>query len=104
MKTPELVRVCAVDDVPAGESRPYTVEGYDLAIFNTGDEIYAIENRCPHMGAELSDGEVVKNSVCCADHGWLIDLETGEVENRDGISVATFPVVVENGEILVQLV
>jgi NAD(P)H-dependent nitrite reductase small subunit len=103
MKTPELVRVCPLEEIPAGESRGFTVEGYDVAIFNTGDEVYAIENRCPHMGAELSEGEVVGDAVCCHDHGWMIDLATGEVADRDGISVATFPVTVENGEIYLQL-
>ncbi len=103
MKTPELIRVCPISEVPAGEARPFTVEGYDIAVFNTGDEVYAIENRCPHMGAELSDGELVQNAVCCGDHGWIINLETGEVQNREGIQVATFPAVVENGEVFIQL-
>jgi nitrite reductase/ring-hydroxylating ferredoxin subunit len=103
MKTPELVHVCLVKEIPGGEARPFHVEGYDIAIFNTGDDVYAIENRCPHMGAELSDGELVSNSVCCGDHGWIIDLQTGEVKNREGIQVATFPIVVENGEVFIQL-
>jgi len=103
MKTPELVRVCSLEEVPAGEARGFSVEGYEIAIFNTGDEVYAIENRCPHMGAELSEGELVDNAVCCHNHGWVIDLATGEVENREGIVVPTFPIVVEDGEVYIQI-
>lgn len=103
MKESELVQVCPLEDVPAGEARAYHVEGYDLAVFNTGDEIFVIENRCPHMGAELADGELVDRRVCCSEHGWVIDLDSGEVLDRDGVMVATFPVKVEGGAIWVQL-
>jgi nitrite reductase/ring-hydroxylating ferredoxin subunit len=103
MKTPELIRVCSLEEIPAGEARAFTVEGYEVAIFNTGSEVYAIENRCPHMGAELSEGELVNDAVCCHNHGWMIDLATGEVQDREGYSAATFPVSVENGEVYVQI-
>ncbi len=103
MRTPELIRVCTLAEVPAGEARAFTVEGYDIAIFNTGDEVYAIENRCPHMGAELAEGEIVAGAVCCHSHGWVIDMQTGEVRDREDAQAATFPVSVENGEIYIQL-
>ena len=99
----DYVRVCPLEDVPAGEARGFSLEGYDIAVFNTGEEIYAIENRCPHMGAELSEGEIVDRSVCCHDHGWVINLETGEVEDRDAHGVATFPVQVRDDAIWVLL-
>jgi nitrite reductase/ring-hydroxylating ferredoxin subunit len=103
MKAPQLVRVCSVEEIPPGEARAFTVEGFEIAIFNTGDEIYAIENRCPHMGAELSEGEIVDGSVCCHNHGWIIDLETGEVADREGIVVPTFPVTLKDGQIYIQI-
>ena len=99
----DYVRVCPLEDVPAGEARGFSLEGYDIAVFNTGEEIYAIENRCPHMGAELSEGEIVDRTVCCHDHGWTINLETGEVEDRDADGVATFPVQVRDDAIWVLL-
>jgi len=60
-------------------------------VFNTGEEFFALENRCPHMGAPLSEGEIVDNCVCCHDHGWIIDLDTGEVVDREGEMAATSP-------------
>lgn len=103
MKHGEFIRVCALDEVPAGEARAFNVEGYDIAIFNTGDELYAIENRCPHMGAELAEGEMIDRTVCCHEHGWVIDLETGEVVDQEDSGVATFPVQLRDGAIWVQL-
>ena len=103
MKETDFVRVCPLEEVPAGEARAYTVEGYDLAVFNIGSEILIIENRCPHMGAELADGELVDRAVCCGEHGWAIDLDTGETVDRDADSVATFPAKVVDGAIWVQV-
>lgn len=103
MKQPDLVRVCALADVPAGESRAFNVEGFDIAVFNLGDEVFAIENRCPHQGAQLSEGDLVDHGVCCHEHGWIIDLDTGMVMNRDNESVATFPVSIKDNDIWVQL-
>jgi nitrite reductase/ring-hydroxylating ferredoxin subunit len=103
MRSAELVRICSVEEIPSGEVRAFTVEGYDIAVFNTGDEFFALENRCPHMGAPLSEGEIVDNCVCCHDHGWIIDLDTGEVVDREGEMAATFPLIIRDGEIYVQL-
>ncbi len=103
MKETDYVRVCPLSEVPAGEGRGYQVEGYDLAVFNVGSEILVIENRCPHMGAELGDGELVDRQVCCGEHGWAIDLDTGAAIGRSADLIATFPAKVVEGEIWVQL-
>lgn len=103
MKDSDFVRVCPLGDVPAGEARAYTIEGYDIAVFNMGDEVLAIESRCPHMGANLADGEIVDRGVCCSDHGWTVNLDNGEVVGREHICVATFPAKVEDEMIWVQL-
>jgi nitrite reductase/ring-hydroxylating ferredoxin subunit len=103
MKQPDLIRVCSLAEIPEGEARAFDVEGYDIAIFNSGDGVYALENRCPHMGAPLADGEMINGAVCCHDHGWMIDLDTGEVIDRGEEAVATFPVTVEDGEVFIQL-
>jgi nitrite reductase/ring-hydroxylating ferredoxin subunit len=103
MNNLELDRVCPLVDVPAGEMRPFTVEGYSLVIINTGTDVYAMENRCPHQGAPLSEGEIVDDCVCCHEHGWLVDLDTGMVLNRDGEMAATFPVTIKDGDVYVQL-
>ena len=103
MRELEFIHLCAEEDIPAGESRAFSVEGYDIAVFNTGEGFFALENRCPHMGAPLSEGEIVDSSVCCHDHGWIIDLDTGEVVDREGEAVATFPLTLRDGQIYVQL-
>ena len=46
-----------------------------MALFNIGGEIYAIEARCPHASALLSDEGALEGSVLtCARHGSRFDL------------------------------
>jgi len=99
----ELVYVCELRDIPAGEARAFEVEGYSLALFNTGDEVFALDNACPHMGAPLSEGEMTDTNVCCHEHGWVIDLVTGEVLERDWARVPIYPAEVRDGKVYVNL-
>jgi nitrite reductase (NADH) small subunit len=95
------VEVCAEDDVPCLEGRRVVINGFFVAVFNTEEGFFAIGDVCPHMGGPLSDGDVAATTVSCPLHARKIEMKTGEVKNDDLSRVLTFPVKVEEGEILV---
>jgi nitrite reductase (NADH) small subunit len=112
--TRRAIRVTAVGNIPPKEGRPVSIGGRDLAIFNlgpsaglgTGDVFRAIDNRCPHSGGPLCDGIVTGSSVVCPLHAWKINLETGAVERPSqgaGLQVATYPVSVVDGVVVIEL-
>jgi nitrite reductase/ring-hydroxylating ferredoxin subunit len=45
---------------------------------------YAIEDACNHAGASLSDGERRGDRVECPMHGYLFDLDSGELVSPRG--------------------
>lgn len=72
-----------------------------VAVFRTGDdEVYALEDSCPHKNGPLSDGIVHGSKVTCPLHNWVFDLATGEAQGADEGRVTTYPVRVESGRIL----
>ncbi len=72
-----------------------------VAVFRTGeDEVYALENSCPHKGGPLSEGIVHGSKVTCPLHNWVFDMATGQAQGADDGRVATYPVRVEAGRIL----
>lgn len=75
-----------------------------VAVFRAEDgRLHAIEDRCPHRGAALSNGLVYDNDkVACGDHGWSIRLADGGVEPPECGQVRTFPVKVEDGVVFVR--
>ncbi len=99
-----MVKVAQVSDVPVGTGKVVQAGGKKLALFNLGGTFYALDNRCTHMGGPLGEGAVEANRVTCPWHGSIFNITTGEVVGPPARRpVATFPIRVERGEILVDL-
>ena len=99
------IDIAALDDVPQLGARPVKTAHGCVAVFRTGtDDIYALDNACPHKSGPLADGIVHGASVTCPLHNWVISLETGMVQGPDEGQVATYPARVEDGRILLDAV
>jgi nitrite reductase/ring-hydroxylating ferredoxin subunit len=64
-------------DLPPGLSRSVRVDGRRVALFNHQGRLYAVDEACPHMGADLSNGDLRDGVLRCAWHGWCFDLASG---------------------------
>ncbi len=100
-KTERWVDVGPLDAVPLQGSRVVKGPAGCIAVFRTADgQAFAIDDRCPHKGGPLSQGIVHGTSVTCPLHGMVISLETGEAQGADTGTVATIPLRIEAGRIL----
>jgi chlorite dismutase len=70
--------VAATAEIPDGGSKVVYFRGEQVALFNTGGNIYAVANRCSHANGPLADGEISDNMVTCPYHASQFDLRTGE--------------------------
>ncbi len=101
--TQNWIDVGALDAVPQRGARVIKTPLGCLAVFRThADEVYALDNACPHKKGPLAEGIVHGASVTCPLHNWVISLETGEVQGADEGQVVTYPVKVEAGRILME--
>ncbi len=73
------VRTVRGEELPPGSRRVVDVAGVEVALFNVGGELLAVEDVCTHDGAPLADGEVEGEVITCARHGARFSLRTGEV-------------------------
>ncbi|MBX9462716.1 MAG: nitrite reductase small subunit NirD [Aquamicrobium sp.] len=93
-----------IEDIPARGARCVTTPQGRIGVFRTAEnEIYAIEDHCPHRGGPLSQGIVHGASVTCPLHNWVFSLETGKALGADEGAVKTIPVRVIDGCILLGL-
>ena len=99
------LRICNEEELPHGRARTLDTAGGRIAVFRAENGVlYAIEDRCPHRGAALSQGVLYDLcKVACPDHGWTIDLRSGEVEPPEHGEVQTFPVRTVDGEVFVSV-
>jgi len=98
----DWIDVGALEDVPVRGARVLKTQAGCIAVFRTvEDEIFALDDRCPHKGGPLSEGIVHGRSVTCPLHNWVFSFESGEAQGADKGKVATYRTRVEGGRILI---
>lgn len=96
----EWISIGPLADIPLRGARKFKDQGVQLAVFRTArDQVFVLEDKCPHLAGPLSDGIVHDAGVTCPLHNWIIDLETGQVQGPDLGCVATYEVKTVGGEI-----
>jgi nitrite reductase/ring-hydroxylating ferredoxin subunit len=79
------------------------IEGYTLVLIDHGDKIYALDNRCPHMGFPLHRGTVKDGILTCPWHHARFDLGSGGTFDPWADDVPAFPVQIRDAEVWVNL-
>jgi nitrite reductase (NADH) small subunit len=98
-----FIDIAALDDIPRQGARVVKTSIGCIAVFRTAtDEVFAIEDRCPHKGGPLSEGIVHGGQVTCPLHGLVFDLATGLAQGPDEGRVGTFAARVEGGRVLLE--
>jgi len=102
--TQNWTEIGRVEDVPRLGSRVVKMSGSDIALFRTeDDQIFALEDKCPHKGGPLSQGIVHDCRVTCPLHNWVLNLDTGTAVEPDEGRVPTYPVKVDSGVIFLDI-
>lgn len=103
MPATNLTPVADVADL-TGKPKVVRVGGKQLALFRVEDRIYAIDNRCPHMGYPLSQGSIRDETLTCDWHNWKFNLADGRCILRGAEDVRSYPVSIIEGRVCVDLV
>jgi nitrite reductase/ring-hydroxylating ferredoxin subunit len=118
---PQDFSVGRIEELPPGGKIIVELGGRSVGVYNFGGHFYAVQNLCPHALAPIClanlsgtnmptapgeefvygmDGQVLR----CIWHGWEFDVRTGHaLFGTDRRRLATFPVKVEGGEVLVTM-
>ena len=98
-----LVRAATVAELQEKGQLLVRLNQQPIALFYSHDRVYAIDNRCPHMGFPLH-GSVCKDGiVTCPWHYARFDLASGGTFDAWADDVRSFPVQIQAGEIWVDV-
>jgi 3-phenylpropionate/trans-cinnamate dioxygenase ferredoxin subunit len=103
---PHIIDVCPVSELGPGEKRLVEWEDLEIGVFNCGDTVYAIEDRCTHDDGPLVEGAFDTDActVECPRHGSLFDLRTGKPKTLPAyVPVDTFAVIIEDDTIKLEV-
>ncbi len=68
------------------------IENHTIAIFSYDSKVYAVDNRCPHMGFPLNRGTIKDGILTCHWHHARFDLKSGGTFDQWAGDVRSFPV------------
>ena len=104
-------KAATADELKDGEKKKVVLKDKVLLLTRLNGTFYALDNKCPHMGGSLADGNLEGATLSCPRHGAKFDVRTGK--NVGGAKLAfikakvgdakMFPVKVEGKDILVEL-
>jgi len=98
--------------------------GTEIGVFRLGDEFFAYENVCPHVGGPACQGKIIakveeviasdrtskglefsktKINVVCPWHGYEFDIRTGRHHGNQRYRLKPVKVRVEKGDVIVSL-
>jgi nitrite reductase (NADH) small subunit len=112
--------VCPVSELPLGAKKIVDLGDRTIGVYNSRGTLYAVQNTCPHALAPIciadpsgtmlpsAPGEVKYGMeglvLRCPWHNWEYDIRTGEaLFGTDRRRLATFPVTVEDGQVVVTI-
>ncbi|MBH8571550.1 Rieske (2Fe-2S) protein [Nostocaceae cyanobacterium CENA369] len=81
------IKVLPQDQLPLNERKVVKVEQRAILLLNHNNQIYAVENSCPHLKLPMRKGKVTDDgAIICPFHRSAFDLATGNVKEW-----STFP-------------
>jgi len=95
------VKIGTLSDIPKQGARCVEAGDKTIAVFRTmDDQVFALEDKCPHKNGPLSQGIVHDGCVTCPLHNWVISLATGQAQGADEGETRTYSVKLDGDTIL----
>lgn len=103
--------VAEIKDLEKDFRKRVVIEGTAIMLTLLADKVYAVQDKCTHLGASLSKGLHNNEKVECRLHGATFDLKTGDVVEKAHIGfikmptkkLKTFKTEVKEGQVYLEL-
>ena len=75
----DFVEIANVGELDDGTMMRLTIKENEILVARVGDKYFCADNRCPHMGGNLSQGKLDGTIITCPRHHSQFDLTDGHV-------------------------
>ena len=93
------VRVCSLDELKGSRTKVVSAEGRTVLVIADQGNVYALDNRCPHMGFPLERGTIRDGILTCHWHHAKFDLGSGCTFDPFADDTPSFYVEIRDGEV-----
>ena len=104
-----FAKAANLSDLPDSAAVAVEVDGVEVALVRTGDEVFAIRDECSHASVSLSEGDITFDDagtpeIECWLHGSTFNLRTGQPVILPATEpVPTYPVSIDGDAVLVDV-
>ncbi|MBW8742377.1 MAG: Rieske (2Fe-2S) protein [Acidobacteria bacterium] len=98
-----LLRAASLSEVRAAGRIVVSLGGNTVCLIAADDRVYAVDNRCPHMGFPLHRGSVADGILTCHWHHARFDLCTGGTFDQWADDLRRFPVEIDGDDVYVDV-
>lgn len=75
----EYIIIAQTNELANGDKKKIVYNNQEILLVNIEGTFYAIDNKCPHMGGSLFDGDIDGYNIVCPKHGSAFDVRTGQL-------------------------
>ena len=102
MKIEGFERIARMDEVTPARPKRVMVGEREIVLFRVGNEIFAVENLCPHQQFSVFHQGVLDGYIItCPMHAWSFDIRSGKAVAGSG-RIRTFELRVVGNEVLIK--
>ncbi|PYR48310.1 MAG: hypothetical protein DMF89_16255 [Acidobacteria bacterium] len=101
MQTTQTVAACALDELKSATCKVVSIAGKTILVVYDDGRVFALDNRCPHMGFPLHRGTVRDGILTCHWHHAKFDLSSGCTLDPFADDTPSFAVEVRDGMVYV---
>ncbi len=101
--TSQYLFAAKIADLEQNDRLTVQLNGHTVALFWRDGQVFAVDNRCPHMGFPLDRGSVHDCILTCHWHHARFDLTSGGTFDQWADDVRAFPVDVRDGQVFVDV-
>jgi nitrite reductase/ring-hydroxylating ferredoxin subunit/uncharacterized membrane protein len=97
--------VFPLSELPENEPHRAELNGVGVLVVRQHGKIFALGEKCAHLGGPLSEGKLEDGAIRCPWHGSKYDLETGRVlDGPSAFSQPCWEARVQNGQVEIRFV
>ena len=97
-----FIEAAALGGLKDGVLRAVWPLGLPVLLVRKGGSVFAVENRCAHMGCPLTAGSLEGYILTCPCHDWRFDVRDGIFLEAPELRIKSYPVKIEGEKILIQ--
>jgi len=102
--TPNLIELCAKEEVAEGGVIKVDKDDLSLAVYHVDGEFFVTDNDCTHGPGSLSDGYLEGHEIECDFHGGCYDIRSGAVTAPPCVvPIRTYVVVAHETAVMIEV-